>query len=99
MKYQKGKAIYQTKKEHARPLNRIYSSKKIEVFVDANILVSVLNKEYPLFTYTSRILSLPMRRNRSFYISGMFGHRFYLREKNPAPGKPKQKIKIAFVII
>jgi len=30
----------------------------MKVFVDANILVSVLNKEYPLFTYSARILSL-----------------------------------------
>ena len=30
----------------------------MKVFVDANILVSVVNKEYPLFPYTSRILSL-----------------------------------------
>jgi predicted nucleic acid-binding protein len=30
----------------------------MNIFVDANILVSVVNKEYPLFTYTSRILSL-----------------------------------------
>ena len=28
------------------------------IFVDANILVAVLNKEYPLFTYAARVLSL-----------------------------------------
>ena len=30
----------------------------MKLFLDANVLVSVLNKEYPSFTYTSRILSL-----------------------------------------
>ena len=30
----------------------------MRVFLDANILVSVLNKEYPLFPFTARILSL-----------------------------------------
>lgn len=30
----------------------------MKIFADANILVSVINKEYPLFPLTSRILSL-----------------------------------------
>jgi predicted nucleic acid-binding protein len=30
----------------------------MKVFVDANILVTVINKEYPLFPFTARILSL-----------------------------------------
>lgn len=30
----------------------------MKIFLDANVLVSVLNKEYPLFSYSSRILSL-----------------------------------------
>jgi predicted nucleic acid-binding protein len=29
-----------------------------KIFLDANILISVLNKEYPGFTYSSRVLSL-----------------------------------------
>ena len=29
----------------------------MKVFIDANILVAVVNKEYPLFTYASRVLS------------------------------------------
>jgi predicted nucleic acid-binding protein len=31
----------------------------MNLFLDANILVSVLNHEMPAFTYTARILSLP----------------------------------------
>jgi hypothetical protein len=30
----------------------------MRAFLDANILVSVLNREYPLFTWSSRLLSL-----------------------------------------
>ena len=30
----------------------------MKIFLDANILISVINKEYPLFTISSRILSL-----------------------------------------
>lgn len=30
----------------------------MKIFVDANVLVSVINKEYPLFTYSARVLSL-----------------------------------------
>ena len=30
----------------------------MRIFLNVNILVAVLNKEYPLFTYASRIVSL-----------------------------------------
>lgn len=29
----------------------------MKIFIDANIIVAVINKEYPLFTYASRVLS------------------------------------------
>lgn len=29
----------------------------MKLFIDANILVAVINKEYPLFTYASLVLS------------------------------------------
>jgi hypothetical protein len=29
----------------------------MNLFLDANVLVSVLNKEYPVFTFSARILS------------------------------------------
>ena len=38
----------------------------MKIFLDANILVSVLNKEYPLFSHSSRILSLS--DNKSFEV-------------------------------
>jgi predicted nucleic acid-binding protein len=33
----------------------------MKVFLDANVLVAVINKEYPLFTHAARIMSLPAR--------------------------------------
>ena len=41
----------------------------MRIFLDANILVSVLNKEYPLFTYSSRIISLA--DNKKFTVWGV----------------------------
>lgn len=35
----------------------------MRIFLDANILVSVLNKEYPLFSCSARIVSLADNKN------------------------------------
>lgn len=54
----------------------------MNIFVDANILISVLNKEYPLFTYTSRILSLAGHRKYKVFTSPLcLGIAFYFAEK------------------
>lgn len=54
----------------------------MNIFVDANILVSVLNKEYPLFTYTSRILSLAGHNKYKVFTSPLcLGIAFYFAEK------------------
>jgi predicted nucleic acid-binding protein len=61
----------------------------MRIFVDANILVSVLNKEYPLFTHSARILSLSRTRNFEIYTSPIcLAIAFYFAEK-------KHKTKIA----
>ena len=52
----------------------------MKLFLDANILVSILNKEFPLYTYTSRILSLVDNRKISVYTSP-FALAFYFSEK------------------
>lgn len=74
----------------------------IRIFLDANVLVSVLNKEYPLFTYSSRILSLASHPKFEVYTSPMcLAIAFYFAEKkNKATAKQKiailcQHIKIA----
>ncbi|MEO8711256.1 MAG: PIN domain-containing protein [Parafilimonas sp.] len=61
----------------------------MKVFLDANILVSVLNKEYPLFTHSARILSLSENRNFEIYTSPIcLAIVFYFTEK-------KHKTKLA----
>jgi predicted nucleic acid-binding protein len=65
----------------------------MRIFVDANILVSVLNKEYPLFTYTSRIVSLADTINFQVYTSPVcFAIAFYFAEKKHKTKIAKQKI-------
>jgi len=66
----------------------------MKLFLDANILVSVLNKEYPLFTYTSRILSLADRKDYSIFTSPIcLAIAFYFAEKKFKNKLARQKIK------
>lgn len=67
----------------------------MRVFVDANILISVLNKEYPLFTNTSRILSLADNRKFTVYTSPVcLAIAFYFAEKKSGTQLAKEKIKL-----
>jgi predicted nucleic acid-binding protein len=67
----------------------------MKIFVDANILVSVLNKEYPLFTYASRILSLADTPGFHIYTSPVcLAIAFYFAEKKYKAAIAKQKISI-----
>lgn len=67
----------------------------MRIFLDANILVSVLNKEYPLFTYSSRILSLGDSKKFSIYTSPVcLAIAFYFAEKKFKSKLAKEKIAI-----
>lgn len=67
----------------------------MKVFLDANILISVLNKEYPLFTLTSRILSLADRTGFEIYTSPIcLAIAFYFAEKKYKSIAAKEKIHI-----
>jgi predicted nucleic acid-binding protein len=67
----------------------------MKIFADANILVSVLNKEYPLFTYTSRILSLADSEGFQVYTSPVcLAIAFYFAEKKYKSTKAKEKINL-----
>jgi predicted nucleic acid-binding protein len=67
----------------------------MKIFADANILVSVLNKEYPIYTYTSRILSLADNPSFKVYTSPVcLAIAFYFAEKKHKTKVAKQKIKI-----
>jgi predicted nucleic acid-binding protein len=67
----------------------------MRIFLDANILVSVLNKEYPLFTYAARIVSLADNKKFTVYTSPVcLAIAFYFAEKKSGTALAKQKIKL-----
>ncbi len=64
-------------------------------FVDANILISVLNREYPLYIFTSRILSLSERADFKLFTSPLnLAIAFYFAQKKISTQAAKQKIGI-----
>ena len=67
----------------------------MKIFLDANILISVLNKEYPLFTYSSRVMSLMDNPKFEVYTSPIcLAIAFYFAEKKSGTIKAKQKMEI-----
>ena len=67
----------------------------MKIFLDANILVSVLNKEYPLFTYTARIVSLADNKKFTICTSPVcLAIGFYFAEKDCGKKMAKQKIDL-----
>ena len=69
----------------------------MKIFLDANILISVLNKEYPLFTYTSRILSLADKSKFTIYTSPVcLAIAFYFAEKKYKSVSVKSRIQILY---
>ncbi len=67
----------------------------MRIFLDANILVSVLNKEYPLFTVTSRIISLADKSKFTLFTSPVcLAIAFYFAEKKYKSASAKKRIQI-----
>jgi predicted nucleic acid-binding protein len=67
----------------------------MKIFLDANILVSVLNKEYPLFTMSSRIVSLADHPRFQVYTSPTcLAIAFYFAEKKSGTAMAKDKIEM-----
>ncbi len=67
----------------------------MKIFLDANIVVSVINKEYPLFSFTSRILSLSDHKRFSVHTSTFcLAIVFYFAEKKHKSKIAKQKIAL-----
>ena len=76
----------------------------MKIFLDANILVSVLNKEYPLFSHSSRILSLADDKNFEVFSSPLsLAIAFYFAEKkNKKTARQKMELlckKLSFLAI
>ncbi len=67
----------------------------MKVFVDANILVATLNKEYPLFTWSARLLSLQGKQNIQLYTSPLcLAIAFYFSSKKSGDSVARKKISL-----
>jgi predicted nucleic acid-binding protein len=67
----------------------------MKVFLDANILVTVINKEYPLFTSAARILSLADNSRFQLYTSPLcLAIAFYFSGKKSGIVIAKKKITL-----
>ena len=67
----------------------------MKIFLDANILVTVLNKEYPLFSSASRIMSLQEDKRFSIYTSTVcLAVGFYFAEKKSGSYTALKKISL-----
>jgi predicted nucleic acid-binding protein len=66
----------------------------MRIFLDANVLVAVINKEYPLFTYASRIVSLSDHPQYEVFTSPLcMAIAFYFaQKKNKKTAKDKMKL-------
>lgn len=65
----------------------------MKLFLDANILVAVLNKEYPVFSHAARILSLADNKQFEVYTSPVcLAIAFYFAEKKSGTEEAKRKI-------
>ncbi len=67
----------------------------MRIFLDANILVALLNKEYPVFGYAARIVSLVDNKAYKVYTSAIcLAIAFYFAEKKCGHTMAKKKIAI-----
>lgn len=67
----------------------------MKVFLDANILVAVLNKEYPVFSSAAKLLSLADNKHFSLYTSSVcLAIAFYFAEKKHSTQSAKNKISL-----
>lgn len=68
----------------------------MRIFLDANVLVSVLNKEYPTFSHSARILSLgdSSKKFKLFTSPICLAIAFYFAEKKSKSALAKQKINM-----
>jgi predicted nucleic acid-binding protein len=69
----------------------------VNIFLDANILVSVLNREYPIYTNAARITSLGVTAQSRFklFTSPLcLGIAFYFAEKKYGRALAKSKISL-----
>jgi predicted nucleic acid-binding protein len=67
----------------------------MKLFLDANVLVAVLNKEYPLYSYAARILSLAGKKKYDVFTSPLcLAIAYYFAEKKSGTQMAKKKISL-----
>lgn len=67
----------------------------MKLFLDANILVAVLNKEYPLFSNAARIVSLAGQKGYDVYTSPIcLAIAFYFAEKKSGTKMARKKTSL-----
>lgn len=67
----------------------------MRVFIDANILVATLNREYPLFNWSARVLSLHGNHNIQLFTSPLcLAIAFYFATKKSGETAAKKKIEL-----
>lgn len=67
----------------------------MKIFLDANVLVAVVNKEYPLFSFAARIVSLAGQQGFEVYTSPMcLAIAFYFSEKKSGTPQARKKISL-----
>ncbi len=67
----------------------------MRLFIDANILVATLNKEYPLYTWSSRLLSLQGKQNIALLTSPLcLAIAFYFASKKSGEKVAREKISL-----
>ncbi|EKB48909.1 PIN domain-containing protein [Cecembia lonarensis] len=67
----------------------------MRLFLDANVLVAVLNHEYPVFSYAARVLSLVDKPNFQVYTSPIcLAIAYYFSEKKSGSKIAQQKLQI-----
>ncbi|TNF43867.1 MAG: PIN domain-containing protein [Bacteroidetes bacterium] len=67
----------------------------MRIFIDANILVATLNREYPLFNWSARVLSLHGKHNIQLFTSPLcLAIAFYFATKKSGETAAKKKIEL-----
>lgn len=67
----------------------------MRIFIDANILVATLNREYPLFNWSARILSLHEKHNIQLFTSPLcLAIAFYFSAKKSGEASAKKKLEL-----
>lgn len=65
----------------------------MKIFIDANILVTVLNKEYPLYSNAARVLSVAENNRYALVTTSIcLAIAFYFAEKKHGTAQAKKKI-------